>query len=392
MRVPTIISSATILACTFARPFTKSTALTDDSPTYKNVFKATHRKPFSIVEPKVFIVNSFKSEAKPWLSSLDFHHNITIPGLSSLYPAISCTTNYSVCGMITGEGDINAAASVMALGLSPLFDLSHTYFLISGIAHGDPNHTTVGSVTFARYAVQVGVEHEVVYQGPIVPNPNWTSTYGEYGPDNPWTYPGKFYGTEVYEVNGNLRDRAVELAHSVNLENPTQASVVGGFLYGDCAARDLPSIVKCDVLTSDDYFTGKNLSDYFSFYANVISNGTVEYCSVAQEDNAYLEAFTRLDRYGLVDFDRVVVSRSISDLTRPPPPKCNDTVTWFDSPGESSVAFANLPIAGLPFVKDVLENWENVYCEGDKYASNYYTRDILESFEGTPNPEEPSIV
>ncbi|GEQ66554.1 hypothetical protein JCM33374_g217 [Metschnikowia sp. JCM 33374] len=127
--------------------------------------------------------------------------------------------------------------------------------------------------------------------------------------------------------------------------------------------------------------------DYFSFYASLMTNGSATYCSTAQEDNASLEAFTRLHRYGLADFNRVVVSRSISDFTRPPPSKSNDTVGWFNNPqsGGASSAFANLPIAGLPFVRDILAHWDDVYYSGKKYSPENYTGDLFNTLGGTPD-------
>src|SRR5579871_5601309 len=43
-----------------------------------------------------------------------------------------------VLGMVTGVGTAKAAASVMALGLDPRFDLSKAYWIVAGIGGGDP--------------------------------------------------------------------------------------------------------------------------------------------------------------------------------------------------------------------------------------------------------------
>src|SRR3954454_8269835 len=40
--------------------------------------------------------------------------------------------------VLTGQGTAHAAATIMALGLDPRFDLSHAYWLIAGIAGGSP--------------------------------------------------------------------------------------------------------------------------------------------------------------------------------------------------------------------------------------------------------------
>lgn len=392
MKFSSLIAATTLAVSSLAQPLSKrqinaTEAAIEDVTTKNNDLKTSYGKPFALFQPKVFVINMFSYEAKPWLKELDFIHNITLPGLSPLYPSVHCTTNYSVCQMTTGEGEINAAASVNALGLSPVFDLSKTYFLISGIAGGEPQYTTLGSVTFAKYAVQVALEYQVSYQEFITTNPNWTSGYWAYGSDNPWTYPGNVYGTEVFELNEKLRDRAVELAETADLNNGTTGNAAFRKLYEFEAAQNLPSVVKCDVLTSDNYFTGNVLGDYFSFYAQLMSNGSATYCSTAQEDNASLEAITRLDKYGLVDYNRVVVMRTISDFSRPPPSRANDTVGFFNDPqdGGSSASFANLVIAGLPFVEDVLENWDDVYYSGTEFEPENYTGDIFNTLGGTPD-------
>src|SRR5579862_1092857 len=47
--------------------------------------------------------------------------------------------------VLTGQGTAHAAATIMALGLDPRFDLSHAYWLIAGIAGGRPDRISLGS-------------------------------------------------------------------------------------------------------------------------------------------------------------------------------------------------------------------------------------------------------
>jgi purine nucleoside permease len=58
-------------------------------------------------------------------------------------------------------GEINAAITVNSLLHSSNFDLTSTYFMIAGIAGINPEVATIGSVAFARYAVQVALQHEL---------------------------------------------------------------------------------------------------------------------------------------------------------------------------------------------------------------------------------------
>ena len=42
-----------------------------------------------------------------------------------------------------------------------MFDLTKTYFLISGIAGGNPHYVTTGSAVFSRFAVQSDLQFEI---------------------------------------------------------------------------------------------------------------------------------------------------------------------------------------------------------------------------------------
>ena len=48
-----------------------------------------------------------------WFDALNLTETITTPGLSPLYPNISCNAIGEVCTLTTGEAEINAATSVM---------------------------------------------------------------------------------------------------------------------------------------------------------------------------------------------------------------------------------------------------------------------------------------
>ncbi len=58
-----------------------------------------------------------------------------------------------VLGMVTGVGTAKSAASVMALGLDPRFDLSKAYWIVAGIGGGDPADVSVGSAVWAEHVV-----------------------------------------------------------------------------------------------------------------------------------------------------------------------------------------------------------------------------------------------
>jgi hypothetical protein len=113
-----------------------------------------------VLQPQVFIISMYDSQRDVWDGIPGFDllaQNITVPGFSPLFPDVHCTSNESICQMTTSKGEINAAASVMALWMSDLFGLRSTYFLIAGVGGVNPHLATTGSVTFSRYAVPIRI-------------------------------------------------------------------------------------------------------------------------------------------------------------------------------------------------------------------------------------------
>ena len=95
-----------------------------------------------------------------------------------------------------------------ALIYSGVFDLTHTYFLIAGIAGINPARGTTGSVTFARFEVQVALQYEFDIRDI---GSNFSTGYIPYGTHEPNAYPTLIYGTEVFEVNDALRQKVSRL-------------------------------------------------------------------------------------------------------------------------------------------------------------------------------------
>ena len=60
----------------------------------------------SVVKPKVVIISMFDPEGEAWYGISEFDvlaMNITVPGLSPLYPQVHCTANGEVCQLTIGE-------------------------------------------------------------------------------------------------------------------------------------------------------------------------------------------------------------------------------------------------------------------------------------------------
>lgn len=236
-----------------------------------------------------------------------------------LFPHVHCTADYQICQVTTGESEINAASTISSVVLSDKFDLTSTYFMIAGIAGVSPKWSTTGGVALNRYAVQVALQYE--FDAREMPE-NFTTGYWGFDTYLPDTMPGEWYGTEVFEVNEDLRQLAYKFASKANLSDSTVAAAYRARYAGNgeiyTAGTQPPSVVLCDGATSDVYYSGTLLADAFDNTTTLWTNGTGNYCMTAQEDNATLEVLLRAAIEGLVDFARIIVMRTGSDFDRPP--------------------------------------------------------------------------
>ncbi|CCG82914.1 Uncharacterized protein C285.05 [Taphrina deformans PYCC 5710] len=301
----------------------------------------------------------FAPEQNIWLAPYNLTTNYTIPGLSPKFPQVHCNSNGTICQVTTDEGTANAAASIMAITLNPTLNLTKTYFMVAGIAGVKPEAASIGSATFARYAIDIDLIHAVTDGDKPA---NFSSDFwgqGTYGPD---LKPGELYGSEIFELNSTLRSAAANLAvtkaNISSIDTPALAAFRAMYNTTNYTrARDPPSIYECDTATGDVYWYGQGYQTYVSDWTKLLTNGTGSYCTTQQEDNATINSLQRAAALGLVDYNRVLVMRSTSDFDKAPPGM--DFVSFIKSNqgGAFTVSLQALLVAGSPFVNAVTGNW-----------------------------------
>lgn len=335
-----------------------------------------------IITPKVFIISMFTPEGEVWYGIPDFNllaRNITVPGFSPLFPHAHCLESGEVCQLITGESEINAASTISALLYCGLFNLTSTYFFIGGIGGVNPNQGTIGDVTFAKYAVQVALQYQFAARDKPA---NFSTGYFPQGSDSPDMYPQSIYGTEVFEVNDALRQKAIALARRAKL-NDSDTAVAYRAHYTGLPAAMAPSVRACDVATSDVYFSGAVLGEAFGNYTHLVTNGSGVYCTTAQEDNATLEVLLRGALAKVVDFSRIIVMRTASDFDRPYSGESVLDNLVYDDQGGFEPAIKNIYLAGRFVVLGILAEWEATFAKGVKPTN--YIGDMFGSLGGTPD-------
>ncbi len=304
---------------------------------------------------RVMVVNMFALEATPWIAALGPAQEFPIPGLSSAYPAVRCTAAF-VCQMTTGMGHANAAASLMAVIYSGRFDLRQTYFVIAGIAGIDPARGTLGSAAWARYVVDIGIAHEI--DARELP-PGWQDGYFGVLTDSPGQKPKLDYGSEVFQLDEALLQRAIALSSGVELEDSADARAYRQH-YGSAPAAAAPRVIQCDTASGDTWWGGRRLGAHARHWMQLLTAGAGVYCTTQQEDNATLTALTRGAQSGLVDLHRIAVLRSGSDFDRPYPRQgafaSMQAQRALD--GALRIATDNLVHAGMPLVEEIAGHWD----------------------------------
>ena len=205
-----------------------------------------------------------------------------------LQPLRNCPVTYSRSRTSADITVINAALTVLTIILSGQFNLTKTYFILSGTANGNPRMITLRGVAFARFAIQV--DTQMVWDAREVP-PSWKSGHVPMGENMPDSFPRAFRGSEIYELNGNLRKFAMDVAQQVTLEDSEKAAATRAMyalnrMYE--AATLPPRIIEGDVLSSNTFWHGFHFSERMDNVAKVYTDDKGRYAMAAQEDSAIL--------------------------------------------------------------------------------------------------------
>ncbi len=307
------------------------------------------------LEVKVLVVNMFQLEAAPWIEALHTDRQVAVPGLSEDYPLVRCNAA-AVCQMTTGMGHAGAAASMMAVLYSGKFDFRKSYIIIAGIAGIDPARGTIGTAAWARYAVDVGIAHEIdARELPV----GWKDGYFGVMTDSPDAVPKFDYHSEVFKMDESLLQRAYTLSRSAVLEDSEDVRAYRRH-YPAEPANQPPKVVICDTATSDTWWVGERLSDHARHWTELLTQGAGDYCTTQQEDNATLTALARAALSALMDLRRVAILRSGSDFDRPyPQQKVLDGLrSQLKIKGTIRISTHNLVDAGMPLVDDIVQHWE----------------------------------
>ncbi len=220
-----------------------------------------------------------------------------------------------VLGVVTGVGTAKAAATIMALGMDPRFDLRKAYWIVAGIAGVNPDAASIGSAAWAEWVVDGDLGHEI--DAREIPK-DWKTGYVPLRKSVPYELPKGPDEGQVYHLNPELTDWAYRLTKDVALPD-NDAMRTEREKFPQAKARRRPFVLKGDTISSSTFWHGKLLNEWATDWVAYYTEGKGSYVTTAMEDTGTLQSLTFLARSGRVDLNRVLVLRSASDFDQPPP-------------------------------------------------------------------------
>jgi purine nucleoside permease len=257
----------------------------------------------------------------------------TLPN-PAVYRPLRLNRDRAILACTTGVGAARAAASVMALGLDPRFDLSQALILITGVAGIDPNRASLASVVLPQFVVDGDLAHEI--DAREIP-PDWPDGFVPIGKSTPYEQPvaQRFNGDDgiLFALNPTFVAQAsAALAGLELLDTPAIARRRALFSPAETAHRP-PSILLGDELASSTFWHGQLMSERARRWVSYQSFGHADYAITAMEDAGILTSLAFLAAAGRVDWSRIVIARAASNFDRP-----RDGLTAAESLAETRVA------------------------------------------------------
>ncbi|MDB2606998.1 purine nucleoside permease [Zobellia sp.] len=319
------------------------------------------------IEVKVVVVTMFEKgepkgdaagELQRWVERENVKETFDFPiGEFPLF-----LTKDNVLLTCTGGGIPNATASIMALGLDNRFDLSSAYWLIVGIAGGDPEDISIGSAAWASVVVDGDLAYEI--DAREIPE-NWPYGYLPLGASKPAESPDDIYtgwtlDTIKFDLNEGLSKWAFEKTKDAPLTVGKETEDFQKLFKNYPNAQKAPFVTMGETLSSSTYWHGKLLNKWANDWVKLYSDDSKNFMTSNMEDSGTLTALKRLERAGLVKTDRVMVLRTVSNYTMPPEDKSASWSTTAPYPEQGVPAFETAYTVGHIVVDEIVAQWNEM--------------------------------
>ena len=314
-----------------------------------------------LIRPKVIVVKTFEvgsdtgdtpGEFQFWVEREHLGGSIVVPGLD--HPVLF--NDQGVYGVVSGT-TVRSGLQIMALCMDPRFDLTHTYWLINGIAGVNPEVATEGSAAWARHVIDGDIAYEIDTREAPGDWPYGIMAIGNKTPLAQPVIPDWAPKPMAWTLNPALVNWAYGLTKSVPLADSDEAKAHRAQYVGFPAALARPVVVIGDSFGSCRYWHGARMQKWADDWTKLYTKGEGICAMTNMEDHGIANALNRMSALKKVDFQRVLFLRTGSNFSMPPTGQ---------SAAESMVAeYAGMIPAleaawrvGIPVVHAIAADWE----------------------------------
>ena len=252
-------------------------------------------------------------ERQLWEERLDLNQRLAFPaGRSDIY-----TNGEGLLLITTGMGVSNAAASVMALGLDPRFDLTKAYWLVAGISGIDPHDGSMGSAVWTDFVVDGGLAHEI--DAREIPD-DWKTGYTPLRSPRPYDRNGEPVNpSQFFRLNEGLMQWAYQLTKDTPLLDRPELTLRRAEYVGYPNAQRAPFVLIGSHISDSTFWHGEKMTEFGNDWTIFWTEGQGNFTTKAMEDSGTLQSLTNLSVAGKVDIERVMVLRTAANYTMPSP-------------------------------------------------------------------------
>lgn len=256
------------------------------------------------------------------------------------------------------------AEQLMALLVDPRFDFTHAYWLFTGISGVDPQLASVGSAAWARWVVQGDTLRE--FDDREVPK-DWP--YGLFAigakapntlPDNPDSFAGMTDANKLsmaLKLNQPLAQWAFEMTKDVAIPDNPALQKDRALWKGFPNAQRPPFVLMGETLGAMRYWHGPSRTQWARDWVKLWTGGKGVFAMTNMESQSMAGAMLIASKQGLVDMNRVLVLRTASNPSTPPPGHTALESVGDEGPGQIVAYEANYRV-GAPVVHELLKNWD----------------------------------
>jgi purine nucleoside permease len=279
------------------------------------------------------------------------------------YHSLRYNPEKQVLGVVTGEGSLRGAASIMALGLDERFDLSKAYWLVPAIAGIDPTAASVGSAAWAEWVIDRDLNFEI---DPREMPSDWTTGHVPLGRSRPFEQPvpplDRFNGVNGYHLNPSLVEWAYRLTANVKLEDTAALRAIRAGYPRYPNGQKPPFVLKGDEVAASDWWLGERMNALAQQWVSYWTQGKGRAVTTAMEDCGILTSLSFLARTHRARLDRVLVLRTGSNYTVPATNQTAAQLLASESSEDDSLSAytASLEAAyrvGSPVVNELVSHW-----------------------------------